>query len=84
MLMKAIKRQFITSGGVPKFTSEHELHSALVKSGFIHARVVGFNDKCLTKACEDFGYPSVSLPLFALNHTTFFTRLKMVIAQLMT
>lgn len=44
---------------IPKFTSENEIRLALVKSGFIHARKVGFNDDCLSEACKDFGYPSV-------------------------
>ncbi len=43
-----------------KFLNEKDLRSALVKSGFIHAKKVGFNDECLALACSDFGYPSVS------------------------
>lgn len=58
MLSKRTSRLFST---IPKFDNEKDLKLALVKSGFIHARKVGFNDECLSEACKDFGYPSVTI-----------------------
>jgi hypothetical protein len=49
------------SSRAPKFENELELRAALIKSGFLHARKVGFNDQCLVEACKDYEYPSVSL-----------------------
>ena len=58
MFPKRITRFFSTK--IPKFDNEKDLRLALIKSGCIHARKVGFNDECLTEACKDFGYPSVN------------------------
>ena len=57
--MMFARRIIMFSTKIPKFDNEKELRLALVKSGCIHARKVGFNDDCLTEACKDFGYPSV-------------------------
>jgi hypothetical protein len=56
IMFKVCKRQF------SKFQGEADLSLALVKSGFLHARKVGFNDDCLVEACRDYGYPSVNEP----------------------
>jgi hypothetical protein len=69
MLTKAVRRHF-SNGGIPKFTTEQELRTALIKSGFIHARQTGFNDQCLVEACRDFGYPSVSSPFLTFLQVT--------------
>lgn len=69
MLIKRCSRLFST---IPKFDNEKDLKLALVKSGFIHARKVGFNDECLSEACKDFGYPSV---ITNFIHNNFMIRL---------
>ena len=40
--------------------TESELKNALIKSAFIHAKEVGFNDQAIVEACRDYGYPSTS------------------------
>ena len=52
--MKFTTRSFSTG-----FKTEKYLRETLVKSAFLHAKKVGFNDNCLVEACKDFGYPSV-------------------------
>ncbi len=54
-MLKVTARQF------SKFQGEADLRLAMIKSGFIHARKVGFNDECLVEACRDYGYPSVTI-----------------------
>ena len=55
IMLKVTARQF------SKFQGEADLRLAMIKSGFIHARKVGFNDECLVEACRDYGYPSVTI-----------------------
>ena len=32
----------------------------MLRASLIHAKSVGFNDACITAACRDLGYPSVT------------------------
>ena len=32
----------------------------MVRASFIHAKKVGFNDRCIEEACKDFGYTAMT------------------------